>query len=157
MNDIYEDAILPAYRLLPSKMASPQATAMLLAIGLQESRLHYRRQIRGPARGLWQFEKGGGVAGVLRHEASREHALRVTRQRTITAGRTEVYHALEFDDILAAAFARLLLWTDPAPLPALGDVHSSWAYYLRNWRPGKPHPATWPAFYERAVSFALRQ
>ncbi len=35
-------------------------------------------------------------------------------------------------------FARLLLWTDAKPLPAIGDEQGAWDYYLRNWRPGKP-------------------
>jgi len=30
--------------------------------------------------------------------------------------------AVEHDEILSAAFARLLRWTDPAPLPSLDDV-----------------------------------
>ncbi|HEY0201134.1 MAG TPA: hypothetical protein VGC24_05530, partial [Burkholderiaceae bacterium] len=47
-----------------------------------------------------------------------------------------VWDALDDDDLLAAGFARLLLYTDPAPLPAVGDVEGAWAYYLRNWRPG---------------------
>ena len=59
---------------------------MLLAIGLQESRLTHRRQIGGPARGLWQFERGGGVAGVLRHAASRDHALSVCDARRVAPG-----------------------------------------------------------------------
>ena len=55
-----------------------------------------------------------------------------------------------------SAFARLLLWTDPAPLPALGAAVRAWAYYRRNWRPGKPHPETWPEMYQNALSFVLR-
>src|SRR5690606_35531315 len=64
---VVEQAIWPAYALLPSRMDSDRATVMLLAIGLQESRFEHRRQIKGPARGFWQFERGGGVRGVMTH------------------------------------------------------------------------------------------
>jgi hypothetical protein len=156
LDEITQRAIEPAYALLPARMRSREATLMLLAIGLQESRFLHRRQIGGPARGFWQFEKGGGVRGVLTHRASREHALPIARQRTVRATQQEVYETLEHDDVLAAAFARLLLWTDPAPLPALGATVRAWAYYRRNWRPGKPHPETWPEMYQNALSFVLR-
>jgi hypothetical protein len=36
----------------------------------------------------------------------------------------------------------LLLWTDPQPMPTSQDA--GWQCYLRNWRPGKPHPDQWP-------------
>ena len=40
---IIEYAINPAMALLPPKMTSDKATVMLLAIGLQESRLTHRK------------------------------------------------------------------------------------------------------------------
>ena len=46
-----------------------------------------------------------------------------------------VYHALEVNDILAAAFARLNLWNDPDMLP--NDQLSGWYCYSRTWRPGR--------------------
>lgn len=162
LDKVYREAILPAYEILPARMASPEATVMLLAIGLQESRLTHRRQIGGPARGLWQFEKNGGVRGVLQHPSTYVHSRVVCdvfgiaeERNTLLAAR--VYDALETNDVLAAAFARLLLWTDPRPLPALGDGDGAWAYYIRNWRPGKPHPRTWSSLYNGAFWFAHGQ
>lgn len=38
--------------------------------------------------------------------------------------------------MLAAGLARLLLYTDPARLPGLGDEEGAWQLYLRTWRPG---------------------
>ncbi len=151
LSEIRERAIAPALAMLPARMSSREAEIMLLAIGLQESRFEHRRQIGGPARGFWQFEQGGGVRGVLRHRSSREHALAVCRARNVIATESAVYAALEHDDVLAAAFARLLLWTDPKPLPALGDEQGAWDLYLRVWRPGKPHRHTWGALYEQAM------
>jgi hypothetical protein len=137
--------------VLPGKFASPQATVLLIAIGLQESRFKHRQQIGGPARGFWQFEKGGGVAGVLRHPSSRRHAQAVCVLRGIEATPDAVHAAMLTDDILGCAFARLLLYTDHRPLPIPGQVVSSWDYYLRNWRPGKPHRETWDFLYSEAM------
>lgn len=137
--------------VMPGRFGSREATVMLLAIGLQESRFEHRRQIGGPARGFWQFEKGGGVRGVLNHPASQRYARAACAIRGEVPTETEVYRAIAEDDLLACAFARLLLFTDPNPLPRVGDSDGAWAYYLRNWRPGKPHPQTWGALYLQAV------
>ena len=74
-------------QLLPAKMDSPQARAMLKAIALQESRFEHRKQIGGPARGFWQFEQGGGVRGVLNHPYSREHIRRILTGKGLDLGR----------------------------------------------------------------------
>ncbi|MDU4255783.1 hypothetical protein [Pseudomonas sp.] len=122
LREVRRSIIEPALLLLPAKMESPQAIVMLLAIGLQESRFTYRRQMgNGPAKSFWQAEQGGGmVTGLLRY--------RVDSVRDL--------NAIEHDDILAAGLARLLLYTDPARLPALGDESGAWDLYLRTWRPG---------------------
>lgn len=127
---------------------SPEARVMLCAIGLQESRFRHRRQVGGPARGFWQFERGGGVAGVLNHASSRGPTAAVLALRGVKPA--DAYATLETDDMLACAFARLLLYTDPRPLPAIGDVDGAWDYYIANWRPGKPHRGTWDALYAQA-------
>ncbi|GAA4321718.1 hypothetical protein GCM10023144_01150 [Pigmentiphaga soli] len=150
--DVLAQIVEPTLALLPLKMTSDEARVMLLAIGLQESRFEHRRQVGGPARGFWQFEQGGGVHGVLTHAASRPDALRICALRGVTPTERDVYQRLAVDDILACAFARLLLWTDPGPLPAAHDPSAAWALYLWTWRPGKPHPETWDALHARAVA-----
>ena len=163
LREIYTTAILPAYDRLPHRMRSPQATCMLLAIGLQESRFLYRRQLNdGPARGFWQFEQGtartrGGVTGVLMHPASENLLRSICAARDTPATPSAIWHEIEHDDVLAAIVARLLLWTDPQPLPALGQELEAWNYYLRNWRPGKPHWETWPELYQTALNFVLKE
>lgn len=69
LRSVCRSIIEPALLLLPAKMESPQAVVMLLAIGLQESRFAYRRQMRnGPAKSFWQAEQSGGmVTGLLRY------------------------------------------------------------------------------------------
>jgi len=151
-------SIGPALKLLPARMDTPLARLMLLAIGLQESRLTNRFQIvsgggKGPARGLWQFERGGGVRGVLEHPATKASAGAVCLARQVQPVASVVWGELETDDVLAAAFARLLLFSDPRPLPAAVDVTGAWDLYARTWRPGKPHPETWPAFHDLAKTF----
>ena len=69
--------IAPALKMLPASMTSSKSEVMLIAIGLQESELTYRHQVGGPAHGLWQFEKGGGVKGVMTHKASAGYAKEV--------------------------------------------------------------------------------
>jgi hypothetical protein len=157
-------AVDKALAALPPRMDTPQARVLLYAIGLQESRLKHRDQIvkgkkpgvKGPALGLWQFERGGGVRGVLRHPASAKLAAEAISHLVGNDGvifERAVWLALEQDDVLAAKFARLLLWTDPRPLPARGHVTAAWDCYIRNWRPGKPHPQTWAALYRAAEEF----
>ena len=152
LKQIRASAIAPALALLPAKMSGRRAEQMLLSIGLQESRFEHRRQMgNGPARGFWQFEKGGGVRGVLLYPTTKALAVSVCQARGVAPTADAVHAALEHDDVLAAVFARLLLWTDPAPLPAVGEVQQAWALYIRTWRPGKPHRNTWDAFYMQAM------
>lgn len=157
LDAILRTAINPALGMLPVKMDSDAARVELLAIGLQESRLKFRAQKttdpyrKGPARGLWQFERGGGVIGVMTHRATKDLAEAVCKARGVPFDSSLIHARLEFDDILAAAFARLLLWTDPKPLPGVdASVDSAWECYLRNWRPGKPHRETWDEFHAQA-------
>ena len=150
--ELRERAIAPALALLPARMSTNAAEVMLLAITQQEDPDQRRRQWpTGPARGLWQFEQGGGVRGVLNHVSSRQHALAVCKERGVQPDSASVWAALERDDVLAAAFARLLLWTDPKPLPGTNDPHGAWALYERVWRPGKPHPQRWDTRFAAAV------
>jgi len=149
MIDHINDYVFPAaFSLLPEKMDTPEARVMLLAIGLQESRFNHRAQIRGPAKSFWQFEKGGGVKGVLSHYASAPHAHDALLTLNYTLSSAEAYEAIEHNDTLACVFARLLLWTLPSPLPTTSE--EGWAQYIDAWRPGKPKAETWPAFYAQA-------
>lgn len=160
---LLKTAVTPALALLPAAMDTPQARVMLLAIGLQESRFIYRYQqvqgkpgVKGPARGFWQFEQGsragrGGVWGVCLHQASRYWLDVVCTARGVAFEPRAIWEAIEQDDVLAAALARLLLFTDARRLPAVDDAQSAWDLYaLRTWRPGKPHRQTWDAFHAQA-------
>ena len=64
----------------------------------------------------------------------------------------DIYERLVTDDVLACCFARLLLYTDPNPMPEVGDEDGAWRAYIRAWRPGKPHIRTWSALYADAIA-----
>lgn len=145
--------ILPAaFAVLPEKMATDAAEAMLMAIALQESECASRRQGgQGPARGFWQFELGG-IKGVQTHPATartlKAALSALCYSPTISAADASL--AIEHNDVLACVFARLLLWTLPGKLPAIDEPNRAYTMYLAGWRPGKPKPLTWPGNYERA-------
>lgn len=130
----------PTNALLPGVPWDDRAAVALLAIALQEGgkegQIAYRQQISGPARGPWMFEQGGGVHGVMTHQATAKLAGQLLARRGVPKTERSAYLALAADDILACGFARLLLFTDPAPLPSVGYGTAMWEYYLRNWRPG---------------------
>lgn len=160
--DNIKHAVSKALFMLPPAMTSPQARVMLYAIGLQESRFEYRRQMikkggellpLGPAKSFWQGERTGGMcAGVVRHPASRFWMHHMCQERHVGFNATAIWNAIETDDVLAAAAARLLLFTDPKRLPDVGDQKAAWNLYARTWRPGKSHPETWAKFYAEAVA-----
>lgn len=153
--EVNNTIVTPALALLPKKMDTKEARQILLTIGLQESLFKYRQQINGPARGFWQFEKGGGMRGVLTHPATAGYAKEIQQERGHGVGVNAAFDALDKDDIFAAAMARLLMWSDPFPLPELDQVQRAWKFYERTWRPGKPHPDKWPGFHKQ-VQEALK-
>ena len=128
---------------------SEAARRFLLTVALQESgpTLAARYQASpssspGPARSWWQMEQGGGVRGVLAHQASAALAKLLCEGCYVVPQDAAVWRALEGHDLLAVGFARLLVLTDPHPIPT--EQQPAWTCYCdRLWRPGKPHPETW--------------
>lgn len=136
----------------------------MVAIALQESGLKHRWQVvdankpdqKGPARGLLQFERGskengGGVWGVYKHFLSHEELRQLCHKLDVSFDPFSIWSELDGNDILALGVARLYLWVDRKPLPAINDADGAWNCYLRNWRPGKPHPLAWPINHATAV------
>lgn len=116
------------------------AELLLLTIAGQESGWQEHVQIgNGVAHGYWQFERAGGVTGVLTNPATKQPAVAACLACGVSpVSPTPVWTrmGLASGDNLAVAFARLLLWSDPAPLPALANEQAAWNYYVRDWRPG---------------------
>jgi hypothetical protein len=154
---LYQTAIRPALdELVPLGIASsPQAARFILAIALQETGLRNRRQVVaggaevGPAASFWQFEQGGGVKGVLTHSSAAKRMAAVCESYNVQPTTAGLWEAMRYQDIVAAAAARLLVYTLPGALPA--TEAEGWAQYVSAWRPGKPHPETWPAAWKVAT------
>lgn len=163
MIDLIDKFILPAAAsLLPAGMDTPEARAMLLAVGLQETRFTDRVQrtpgslrqwwVGGPARSFWQFEQGGlrGLAGHPDSGPLLRAALSALCYQADTSV-ADLHGLIAENDVLAAVCGRLLLRTDPKPLPIQSaGPESSWRCYERNWRPGKPRRETWDACHAEA-------
>lgn len=159
------EAVNPGLALLPPRLDTIEARVWLTTIALQESGLAHRWQIidandrskKGPARGLLQFELGtkaskGGVWGVYLHSVSKHFMKDVCAQRGVPYTARDIWLALEVDDALAVAVGRLLMLTDPYPLPAVRDVDAGWSMYAKRlWRPGRPHPEEWPGNHAKAL------
>jgi hypothetical protein len=158
--EFHATTIRPGLNLLAAAVDGPHlvsawASIMLGAVALQESGQRDRYQVLsdgrpGAARGFWQFEAGGGVRGVMRHARTQELAQRLCAWVQVRWDEAAIWRALEGHDGLAVGFARLLLLSDPYPMPR--TAADGWACYLRTWRPGKPHPAAWAKHWERATA-----
>lgn len=153
-------AIIPAlaelkHHGIPDTM---EARRLLLAIALQESRINHRRQMSsdgtesGPAKSFWQFEQGGGCKGVLTHRQVAPSMRAVCEVFNIEPTSRGLWDAIQYHDVVAAAAARLLVYTLPGKLPT--TVGDGWEQYLNAWRPGHPHPASWAANWNLATKIA---
>ena len=136
------------------KLDSPAVRQLMLTIALQESGMAARTQLGGgPAHGFWQFEQGGGVAGVLHHQLTQKLVLKACVAAIVAPDPLSCWRAIEGHDGLAVTFARLLLLTDPNPVPTHSD--DGWLTYVALWRPGRPRRATWAPNWARAMSGAV--
>jgi hypothetical protein len=154
---LLQTAIIPALAELAARGIpdTRDARRFLLAIALQESGLNHRRQVVdggevGPACSFWQFEKGGGCKGALAHHAAAPHMAAICTAFNVSADPASLWAAIQYQDIVAAAAARLLVYTLPSALPT--QAATGWAQYVSAWRPGKPRPADWPYAWNTATS-----
>ena len=159
---LLKTAIIPALGMLDSKLDTPAARAMLIAIALQETGLRARRQMLeardhwweskpGKGHGFWQFERDGATRGVMvRHAAASAIVLPVIDALLYPRDPYGVHEALIHNDVLACVLARALLYSTPDAMPRPNEPEKGWAIYLKAWRPGKPHPEGWPENYRIA-------
>jgi hypothetical protein len=154
------DILDPGLRFMADNLSSGpgpgmEARVLLLAIAGQESGWTNRLQIGGHARSFWQFEREV-VRAVMTHYRSTGKVSALCKALEVPRETMTLHEAVAWNDNLAVGMARLLLWTDLAPLPRIDDPGSGWKYYLRNWRPGKPRPDAWAARHSASVA-AIRQ
>jgi hypothetical protein len=148
---LYQTAIRPALDELAGLgiPSSPQAARFLLAIALQESGLKHRRQVvsggleNGPAVSFLQGEITGGLIDMLNRPATSKYMKAICEAYNVTPTPAGLWEAIRYQDIVAFAAGRLLLYTLPMKLPET-DLEG-WDQYKKAWAPGKPKPDTWPA------------
>jgi hypothetical protein len=149
--DVLRLGIKPAGDLLREHGISMPASAQvfLVAVAAQETAFATRRQYAGgPARGWWQFERGG-LQGLWSHRLIAGLLDELCDRLAVEATTQAVLDAIEHNDVLAACVARLLMATDSGPLP--GGPEEAWACYRRLWRPGRPRPEKWPQSWRIGV------
>lgn len=133
---------------------SAPARRFVLAIALQESGLRHRRQVSadgtesGPASGFAQFEKGGACAGLLSHRVAAPILRKLLEDYNVEPTSLSLWTAIQYQDIVAAGAARLLIHTLPQKLPS--TEAEGWEQYLDGWRPGKPRADAWAANWATA-------
>lgn len=133
------------------KSTKPALVQIMATFG-QESGWTHRVQFDGGPGHSWGMFELGTIIDVMGNPATDVLAQAVCAQWDIPWKAETIYDAITWNDPLAFAFARLLLWADPSPLPALGDESGGWALYERVWRPGKPRPETWSAIYAQSLT-----
>jgi len=141
-----DNIINPTLRLMEQRVGIPynaHAANLLLAIALQESNLSARIQgpnDAGPARSFWQFEKIG-VVDVFQRQ---KQPLQVMCSALVLPCEPGKLHLMmAYNDAIACVIARLTLRLDHRPLAIANTPHDAWDYYVKNWRPGKPHRDRW--------------
>lgn len=154
--------------LLPEPLRTIDAKVQLYATSIQENPTRAPRQLIkkdgtlqpiGPAAGDYQFEKTGGVRGLLNFKSDRLQSMlrSVCTARRVPQTPDGLFDAIQRDPILAAALARLLYFTDLGALPKAGAEQYAWDVYLRTWRPGayerdpKGLRAKWTKSYAEAM------
>ena len=146
---ILDEIIEPGLALLPPALVSDEAAVLLLATGLQESRFVYRRELGGQGLGFWRLS-GSMMTQVLQHPQTARLAQRLCEAAGIECRARTLHAALEFNDGLAAAFARLLLLSAGQGLPPCGRPEQAWLLYLRLWQPQHPSHLSWAPLYRHA-------
>lgn len=158
MTALLPNYIIPAaLSICPLKMNTQEAKAFLYTIALQESKAQHRKQVKGTAHGLWQFELIA-VKDVMEQGRTRELAKDILEvllyPRAMSA--EEIYDKIVDNDILACCIARLNILLIPAPLPKKGESNLAWGQYLARWKPGRPHPETWDNYYNSVWDYQVR-
>lgn len=143
------DTVRPVHDGLQAEFGVPgsiEADCLSMGIKIQESGLTAVRDqgdpaITGPATGLWQFEKGGGIWEVLNSPKIAPIFIDLCGRAGVRAEADTVWRffTTAASDQLAAAAARLVMYLDPSALPpaTVEGGQAALAYYLRRWRPAK--------------------
>jgi hypothetical protein len=130
--EFVDQVILPALATLGLDPNPRAAAQLLLGTAIQESNLHFRRQLGdGPARGLFQMEPAT-------HDDIWANFLKFntglgTKVASFLGGGGPSANALENNDLYAAAMARAHYRRVSAPLPAADDIAGMGAYWKAHY------------------------
>jgi len=114
--------------LTPIGLYSPEAEELLMATAAQESHLGtYRRQIGGPALGIFQMEPNT-FNDIWANYLHYKQALSDKVRALATYGFV-IASELMNNDPFAIAMARLVYLRAPEPLPASTDIEGMWTLY----------------------------
>lgn len=150
---VLAQAVDIALGYLPDKMVSDQARVQVLGDGLYESGFRTRIQApNGPAHGLWQFQINA-IRLVMWNAATSAACAALCEACGVKFGPTAIYFAIAdgAHDVLAAGLARLIVWADPQPLPAIGNAPAAADCHQRCYRPGAWDESRYIALYPQAV------
>ena len=145
--ELRKDVIAPTLAMLPYRQRNAGA-ALLLAAAMQASGITRARS--SEARGLWRMT-AASVDAVLKNGVSAELAITVCEARGVKPQAAAIMQEFGRGDGLACEFAALLLLSERAPLPLLGDEEGAWSVYKRLWTPGKPDRKRWSQSYQDAL------
>ena len=131
--------------VIPEVPWQRNARVLGLAIAGQESGWEYRVQLDGgEGHSFWMFETIG-VDGVLSDPLVGPMARSLARAAGVAVTAQDIWETIATPrgDALAVGLMRLLLYSDPLPIPPPYAPISCYDYYDHLWRPGKPHEADW--------------
>lgn len=139
-----DNSIVPALDFIG--LNSDAAVELLLGTALQESRLLYRKQLRGgPARGFFQMEPA--THDDIWNNYLRYHkTLAASVIGLLDSPKDNKYTALENNDQYAAAMARIHYKRAPEALPASGDIAEIANYWKKYYN--TPMGAGTPSEFE---------
>lgn len=126
LRDIIQDALAPA------GLWSENAAELLMATAAQESHLGtYRRQIGGPALGIYQMEPED-FQDIWTNYLAYHPGIATELSRLAT---TQPPRPVEMvtNDAFATLMARVHYLRAPGALPAATDLNGLWAYYKQHW------------------------
>ncbi len=91
------------------------------------------------------------VGAVLKNRVSAARAIAACEARGVKPNAAAIMQEFGRGDGLACEFAALLLLSEMAPLPLLGDEEGAWVVYKRLWTHGKPDRKRWSQSYQDAL------
>lgn len=136
---MYPQLIETVVESMPEKYSynTRDASRLLYAIGLQESEFQHRKQIKGPAKGFFQFEPIACLEVINRDKPLLE-------QHKLPTNHRDLYNVLQWSEVGMILSARILLYYgSPYRLPKKHETEHAWQNYLKAWRPGKPRLGDW--------------